>query len=362
MALPELAVVIPSFNEADNIEPMVERLERVLDGIAWEAVYVDDDSTDGTRDRLHAVARRDPRVRYIHRIGRRGLSSAVVEGILSTSAPYVAVIDADLQHDEGKLPAMLDALKQADTDIVVGSRYTAGGGVGEWDRKRVLISRVAGMLSRAVVKVDLSDPMSGFFMVRRASFERCVRRLSEQGYKILLDIFASAPEPLAFKEVAYEFRTRQHGESKLDAMVTLEYLLLIMDKLIGHVVPVRFLMFGLVGGSGVVVHFLVLWLAHRVAGLDFALSQTLATFVAMTSNFFLNNTLTYRDRRLKGWAQVRGLVTFYFVCGLGVVANVGVANFVFERDYLWWVAGGAGAIVGAVWNYAASSVFTWGKK
>jgi len=226
----------------------------------------------------------------------------------------------------------------------------------------VLISRIAGRLSRAVVRADLSDPMSGFFMVRRSSFERCVRRLSEQGYKILLDIFASAPEPLKFKEVAYEFRTRQHGESKLDALVTLEYLLLIMDKLIGHVVPVRFLMFGLVGGSGVGVHFLVLWLAHLVAGLDFATGQTMATFVAMTSNFFLNNALTYRDKRLKGWNQLRGLLTFYFVCGIGVIANVGIANFVFEQDYLWWVAGGAGAIVGAVWNYAASSVFTWGRK
>ena len=357
----ELSVILPCFNERDNILPMIEQLEQALEGIRWEAIYVDDDSTDGTLDALRQVAQQKPHVRYIQRIGRRGLSSAVVEGILSSPAPFVAVIDADMQHDERLLPAMLERLKNNDEDIVVGSRYVDGGSFGQWDKKRIFISQFATKLAKLITKTDLSDPMSGFFMLRRETFHNAVRNLSTQGYKILLDIFASSPEPLHHHELAYEFRTRQHGESKLDSMVIWEYLMLIIDKTIGHVVPSRFIMFAFVGGLGVFVHFLCLGVLHKGLAVQFVFAQAAATMIAMTFNFFVNNILTYRDKRLKGWSQLWGLLTFYAVCSLGVVANVGVANFIFERDYMWWLAGGAGAVIGAVWNYAASSIFTWKK-
>jgi len=358
----ELSVIIPTFNERDNIEPLVERLEQVLAGIAWEAIFVDDDSPDGTAEHLRAVARRKPYVRCLQRITRRGLSTACIEGILASSAPYVAVMDGDLQHDEGLLPAMLDALKRGGVDIVVGSRYAAGGGVGEWDKSRALISAVAGRLSHLVFKAELQDPMSGFFMLTRPAFAASMRQLSGQGFKILLDIFASSPKPLAFKELPYQFRQRLHGESKLDAMVAWEYVMLLLDKLVGHIVPVRFALFAMIGGLGLVVHLAVLGTSYKVLAVDFAVAQGIATVTAMTSNFFLNNWLTYRDRRLAGWRLLRGLVTFYVVCGVGAVGNVGVANYVFHADRSWWFAGVAGAVVGAVWNYATSAVFTWRSK
>jgi dolichol-phosphate mannosyltransferase len=355
----ELAVVIPTFNERENIRPLLDRLEVTLEGIRWEAVFVDDDSPDGTAELVRQLARGNPRIRVVHRIGRRGLSSACVEGVLSSSAPYFAVLDADMQHDETILPRMLERLKQDVLDIVVASRYAKGGGVGDWDNKRRLISRVASNAAQLVVKANLRDPMSGFFVMRREAFDEAVRDLSQHGFKILLDLFASAPKPLRFAEVPYQFRLRQHGKSKLDGMAAWEYGMLLADKLIGHIIPPRFLLFALVGGLGLVVHMLALYIALYGAGLAFGISQAIAVATAMTSNFSLNNLITYRDRRLTGWQFLRGLLSFYVICSLGAVANVGVATLVFANQPIWWFAGLAGALVGVVWNYAASALFTW---
>jgi dolichol-phosphate mannosyltransferase len=359
----ELAVIIPTLNEDENVAPLLGRLERVLAGVAWEAIFVDDDSTDRTRDAIQAIARRDPRVRSLHRIGRRGLASACIEGALATSAPYIAVIDADLQHDESLLPEMLRALKSEPLDIVVGSRYVSGGGLGQLSTSRVRISGIATRLSRRILKAEIADPMSGFFMIRRDAFARAVRNLSGIGFKILMDLFASSSEPLRFKELAYEFRRRAHGESKLDSLVVWEYVMLIGDKLVGHVIPVRFLSFALVGTLGVVVHLAVLRASLRLLGFPFDVSQAWATLIAMVFNFTLNNVLTYRDLRLRGWGFLRGLFSFFLVCAAGAIGNVGVGTVLYDKFALpWWVAGIGGAIVGAVWNYAVSGVFTWRKR
>lgn len=361
--VPELTIVVPTFNERDNIRPLLELIAKALDGESYEVVFVDDDSRDGTLQELQAVSRADPKVRYIHRIGRRGLSSAVVEGMLSSSASYLAVIDGDLQHDETLLPDMLAVLRGGEADVVVGSRYVEGGGMGEWDGTRQLISRTATRIARLIIRAELTDPMSGFFMLTRDAFAGSVRNLSGQGYKILLDVFASHPTTLRLRELPYQFRTRQHGESKLDALVTWEYLMLVADKLFGRFVPVRFLMFMIVGGLGLFVHFAVLTLLLKGVGSEFKAAQTGATVAAMTFNFFLNNLLTYRDRRLKGfWRVFGGLVSFYAVCSLGAIANVGVATVAFKEAFDWRLAALAGILVGVVWNYAATSLFTWKQK
>jgi len=356
----ELAVIIPTLNEYGNVVPMIERLERVLEGIAWEAIFVDDDSIDRTRDAIHAIARRDPRIRSLHRIGRRGLASACIEGALASSAPYIAVIDADMQHDESLLPEMLRILKSEPLDIVIGSRYAEGGGMGELSAGRVRISGLATRLGRRILRAEIADPMSGFFMVRRDAFDQAVRKLSGIGFKILMDLFASSPQPLRFKELAYEFRSRSYGSSKLDSLVVWEYVMLVGDKLVGHIIPVRFLSFALVGGIGLIVHLAILGGSLRLLGFSFEMSQAAATLIAMICNFSLNNVLTYRDLRLRGWDFLRGLISFFLVCAAGAVANVGVATVLFDQlAPPWWAAGAAGAVVGAVWNYAVSGVFTW---
>jgi dolichol-phosphate mannosyltransferase len=358
---PDLVVVIPTFNERANIAPLLEKLTPALDGIRWEVVFVDDDSTDGTVEALRLACGMDGRIRCVRRLARRGLASAVVEGIQSNFAPYIAVMDADLQHDERLLGPMLDILRNDEADVVVGSRYLAEGDLGDWSQRRRILSRVGTELSRLVLRGhDLTDPMSGFFMLKRDVFDAAVRRLSQEGYKILLDVLASSPASVRIKEVPYVFGLRQHGESKLDSLVVLDYLMLLLDKLVGRWVPVRFLMFAAVGSIGVLLHMAVLAAALE-SGAAFLPAQTVATAIAIAGNFFLNNALTYRDKRLKGLGRVLlGLVSFYAVCAIGAVANVGIANFLFaEQNYTWWVSGIAGILVGAVWNYATSALFTW---
>jgi dolichol-phosphate mannosyltransferase len=359
---PELTLVIPTLNERDNIGPLVDLLDAVLEAVSWEVIFVDDDSPDGTAERIREIGRRDRRVRCLQRLGRRGLTTACIEGALAASATYIAVMDADMQHDENLLPQMLAMLKSGSADLVVGSRYVAGGGIGGLDPARANMSAFATRLSRIICKAEIADPMSGFFMLRRDVLEGALRRLSGQGFKILLDILASSPRPLRIREVPYNFRERQHGESKLDTLVAWEYMMLIADKLIGHIVPVRFALFAFVGGIGLFIHMSILWLGLTVAGAAFNLAQTSATILAMTANFFINNLFTYRDRRLRGLAVLRGLFTFYTICSLGAVANVGIAGYVFSRNEVWWLAGLAGIVVGSVWNYAISSVFTWKQK
>ena len=356
---PELTVVVPTLNERDNIVPLVELLDTALAGIAWEVIFVDDDSRDDTAAAVRAMARRDGRVRCLQRIGRRGLSTACIEGVLASAAPYCAVIDADLQHDETVLPRMLEALRTGSYDLAIGSRYSAGGDLGELSGRRVGISKLATRVSRVICKADIADPMSGFFMVRREAFEAAMRRLSGQGFKILLDLLASSPRPLRVVELGYRFRQRRHGESKLDTLVAWEFGMLLADKLVGHAIPVRFVLFATIGAIGLVVHLVVLRLALTLLALDFTPAQTSAALVAMTSNFFLNNLFTYRDQRLMGWRLLRGLASFYLICGLGLIANVGVAAYTFAQHERWWIAGVAGVVVGSVWNYAISSVFTW---
>jgi dolichol-phosphate mannosyltransferase len=327
--------------------------------VSWEVIVVDDDSPDGTAEAVRAIARADRRVRCLQRIDRRGLASACIEGMLASSASYLAVMDADMQHDETLLPHMLYLLQQGDLDLVVGSRYVATGSLGQWTGSRVWISRIATKLSHRCLRVDLTDPMSGFFMIRRETLHGVVRRLSAIGFKLLLDLLASSERPLRYKELPYVFRLRHAGESKLDSQVAWEYLLLLLDKMIGRLVPVRFIAFVVVGGLGVLVHVAVLALLFRWLRVSFLVGQTIATGIAMTSNFILNNVLTYRDRRLQGWHLVRGWLSFMLICSVGAAANVGIAAALFQRQTGWLLSALTGVLVGAVWNYALTSVYTW---
>jgi dolichol-phosphate mannosyltransferase len=357
-----LSVVVPTFNERGNVAELVRRLDAALAGRSWEVIFVDDGSPDGTADLVREIGRTDNRVRCIERIGRRGLSSACIEGMLSSGAPYYAVIDADLQHDETLLPRMLDALMAGNTDIVVASRYLAAGGIGDWQASRARTSRLATRLSRLVLHSDLTDPMSGFFMIRREAFAARVRALSGIGFKILLDLFASSPQPLRYVELPYQFRSRVAGESKLDSQAVWDYFMLLLDKLIGRFFPVRFVAFGLVGTLGIGVHLATVWMLFRGLLVGFPAAQVAATLVAITSNFALNNVLTYRDMRLRSWKWLSGWLSFLLACSVGALANVGVASYLFESSQVTWVpAALAGILVGAVWNYAVTAVYTWNK-
>jgi dolichol-phosphate mannosyltransferase len=357
--VPELSVVVPAFRERENIPALLEALNQALRGVDWETIIVVDDGLDGTEDLVRERAQKDRRVRCIQRIGRRGLASACIEGMLASSAPYVAVIDADLQHDETLLPKLLERAKHDSVDVVVASRYMEGGSTGELARARVRISRLASALSTILCK-GLTDPMSGFFVLRRTFLDRVVRKLYGRGFKILLDLIAAGRGDVRIAELPYRMRTRARGESKLGARVIAEFFMLLLYHVTGRLLPARFFLFAAVGATGVAVQVMVLWLLFGLSA-DFLLSQSLATLTAMTSNFFLNNAFTYADQRLRGNAIWRGLISFYAACGIGALINIAVAEWLFLKALPYWAAGLTGAIVAALWNFFTTASFTWGR-
>jgi dolichol-phosphate mannosyltransferase len=360
MSAPELTIVVPTFKERDNVEELIRRVDGVLNGVAWEMVFVDDDSPDGTADLVFGTSRRDPRVRGIRRIGRRGLSSACIEGICSSNAPFVAVMDADLQHDEAILPRMLDELRRDGTDLVIGSRYAEGGSTGTMPGLRAKMSRFATWIGSRWLGVDTTDPMSGFFMLRREFFYEVVRDLSGKGFKILLDLIASANREVKFVDVPYDMRARVRGDSKLSAMVLWEYLLLLCEKSFGKIVPVRFIFFVMMGLLGALLHVVVLTSLFYKFGVPFISAQSTAVIVAMTANFFFNNYFTYADRRLKGAKTIlRGMLIFYLTCAAGAAINLMVATYLYYRGIPVPLAGLLGAAVGAIWNYTLSTQYAW---
>ena len=358
----ELVVVIPTYCERDNLPELVRRLRQTLVGIEWEAIVVDDDSPDQTAQLARSLSLADRRVRCLHRIGRRGLASACIEGMLASAAPIIAVMDADLQHDETRLPFMLRRIREEGADLVVATRYAGSGSVGEWDSTRAEMSRTATRLSRMVHAQNVSDPMSGFFMMRREVLDSALRDLSAVGFKLLLDILATVKRPIVVVEEPYTFRGRTRGESKLDSLVIWDFGMLLLDKLIGRYVPVRFIAFAIVGGSGVIVHLAIVTLLLSIGALTFPAAQLTASTLTMVFNYSVNNVLTYRDRRRRKLAWLTGLFPFMAACSLGAFINLVIANHLFAGGTPWALASLAGILVGAVWNYMVTSRFAWGQR
>jgi dolichol-phosphate mannosyltransferase len=362
-AAPILSVIVPTYREAANVPVLFERLKKALTGLAWEMIVVDDDSPDGTADIAFALAAHDPQMRCLRRVNRLGLAGAVIEGVLSSSAEFVAVIDGDLQHDETILPQMFAALNGGGADLALGVRVdkeTAERGLSPARQK---LSDAGKWFFKRVSGLGVSDPMSGFFMIRRGIFGRIAPKLSSDGFKILADILLCAPADLRIVETPYVFRKRQAGESKLSPLVGMDFLGLIVHHASAGILPIRFVLFAVIGAFGLVVHLSVLKALIVATELpDFRADQLVATLTAMTSNFLLNNQVTYREYRYRGWGILRGLLLFALVCSVGVVVNVNIASWLFDFDNIWWVAGFAGALVGVVWNYAVSASFVWRRR
>ena len=357
--MPELTIVVPTLEERDNLAPFLAALESVLTGIEYEVIFVDDDSPDGTADLARRIAQGDHRVRILERLGRRGLSSAVLEGMMASSAPYLAVMDSDLQHDETILPSMLRKLREERLDLVVATRLSGGGSMGEMSAWRRRLSEWGRSLSAAVCRTRLSDPMSGYFVVTREYAQEAARRTSGTGFKVLLDLVVSARHPPRFAEIPYRFRPRRHGQSKLDVVVAVEYLELLADKLVGDFVPASYVVFGCAGAVGVVVHLAIVRLLRRAPGFTLDQAQFTSSAIVIGVNFLLNNRWTFRSARLRGHRLVAGLALFYAACSVGLFLNLRVLNHLAGLSVPWYAAAVAGLAVGSVWNYWMSAMFVW---
>jgi len=353
----DLSIIIPTRNERENLPVIIGKLQEVMEGRHYEIVIVDDDSEDGTWQVAEEFSKRCQNIRVIRRINRKGLSSAITEGFLLGKGKYVAVLDADLQHDHRLITAMLDEI--GDCDVVIGSRYMDQKSVPGWDSWRSRLSRAGTTVAQKLLKQEISDPMSGFFMIRRKIILEIAPQLFEQGYKILFDILIRRPD-LKVKELPYDFKARLYGTSKLTAAVIFDF----ADLLISRAIPSRFnfqfIRYGVVGASGVVIHLFTLYLLHVAMGLLYPVALVFAIETAMVSNYILNNLWTFKEHRFLGLLWWKGLVKFNLACMLGSAINLAIGWYLVENTVPWFYASVLGIWVGMSWNYLTNRFFTWG--
>ena len=355
-----LTIVVPTFNERGNIRPLLEALDRNLSAGDWKVIFVDDDSPDKTAGEVQICQSTYSNVELISRVGRRGLSSACIEGFIAATTPFIAVIDADLQHDESVLMEMLRLLREGKAEMVVGTRFKGVGSTGAGlPPLRKFISQSAALLTRLFFRVAMSDPMSGFFMMKREVFDQVSNKLSAVGFKIMMDLVINHRGKLSVMEVPYTMRARHEGESKLDWAVAFEYVAMLVSLRLNKLVSPAFVTFSAVGSAGLLVHAAVLYFIAQDQRDTFLVSQSVATLVAMTTNFFLNNEVTFRRKRLRGRAILPGLLSFYVACSLGAVINLAISQLLYSAGAFYMVAGISAALIAAVWNYLTTSKSVW---
>lgn len=353
-----VSVILPTYNERENLPTAVARLHQALAACGpYEIVVVDDDSPDRTWELAQALGETDPRIRCYRRTDRRGLSSAIVDGLNLATGRLLVVMDADLQHDTAVVPQLLQALD--DAPVAVATRYAPGGGTGRWSKRRRLASTLATAACNLVLGVRTTDPMSGFFALRRPDFLAIVPRLNPRGYKILMELL-HVLRPARIGEVPYHFAPRSAGESKLSGQVVWDFALSLAELATRRLVSARFLKYGLVGGSGVVVQFgsfFLLW--GRLASEHAATACAIAT--AAVSNYVINNLWTFRDRAHSGVGNVmRGLGMFLLVSGTGAMINHALTFYYHEQFAApLWLAMAGGIAISTAWNYFLNRDLSW---
>ncbi len=319
---PTLSLVIPTYNEAENLPILIDRLCSVLSLIDYELIVVDDDSPDGTWRLAETMAADNSRIRSLRRIGERGLSSAVMLGMSTAEGSVIAVIDADLQHDPRVLPEMIKPILADRADIVVASREVEGGSYGDFTTSRRTLSVAGAALARTLTGTPVSDPMSGYFAVSRAHMERVAPKVNPRGFKILLEFLARGDRPRV-AEIGYEFGLRQHGETKLTTSVAFSYLLSLIGLFTGRLLSATMTAYLLVGLFGVLVQFGALGIA-TTAGITFA--AALAMEISVLSNYWMNNRFTFAPERRRGARFISGLVPFHLVAAHGLLIQIGLVT------------------------------------
>jgi dolichol-phosphate mannosyltransferase len=377
---PVVSVITPTFNEAENLPILVGRLHDALADIPHEIIVADDDSPDRTWEVAEGLAADDPRITVMRRFHDPGLSASVLDGMSVARGEVLAVIDADLQHDESILADMVEQVLDDRADVVVGSRSTAGGGYGEWSSSRRFVSWVATLIARLLLRVPVSDPMSGYFAVSRRAYEATAPQLNPRGFKILLE-FIGRNRDLRVSEVGYEFSNRVHGETKLNRSVIRSYLLGVAELRLGRQVNPTFLLYVLVGIVGLIVNSTAFWLAEWIGfpvvttGLNDEIDPIATSFLfslqlSILVLFVLNNEFTFWEQRFQGLRLLPAFVVYEAMSLLGAGVHVAVFTFLQESGFLLSFFGGAtrvvhnllGAVVALIINWYLNTTYLWRRR
>ncbi|MBD2256158.1 glycosyltransferase [Pseudanabaena sp. FACHB-2040] len=370
-----LSLIVPTYNESGNIHQIVARLVELLDQALpqnYELIVVDDNSPDGTWEKALLLTQSLPQLRVMRRQQEKGLSSAVIRGWQVAEGEILGVIDADLQHPPEVLLQLAEAM-QTGVDLAVASRHVEGGGVSEWSLTRRFLSRGAQMLGLVLlpqVVGRVSDPMSGYFLVRRSAIAGPI--LNPKGYKILLEVIGRG-QVKTIAEVGYVFQERTTGESKVSWRQYVDYIHhLVRLRLAGRLSRLqeqfplqRFIRFGIVGLSGVFVDMAILYLLHTTLGLPLTRSKIFAGEAAIFNNFIWNDSWTFADvsQQQQGWGpRLKRFLKFNLVCLAGLVLNVLILNFVYN-----WIFGQRWAYLGnliaiavvTIWNFWLNLKLSW---
>jgi len=353
-----VSVIVPTYNEKENIKPLIERVHQALAGYEHEILIVDDNSKDGTAEAAEELTRTYP-VKVLVRKDERGLGTAVVHGVKNSSGNLIVVMDADLQHPPEVVPVLVKAL-QCGADFVVASRYIPGGGVPNWGLFRRIVSKTAIAIAHVLLPITrkIKDATSGFFAFQREGIAGA--ELRPIGYKIMLEILVEGKFNSTL-EVPYIFKERSTGISKFNTRQQVEYLrhLFSMMKRTGELT--RFVKFLAVGLSGVVVNMGALWLLTRFGGLPYYVSSLFAIELSIISNFALNDYFTFADRRNgNGNSFLSRLLRFNVTCAVGAAIQYGLLllfTSVFGVHYL--ISNIIGIAAGTLWNYLVNVSWTW---
>lgn len=378
--VPAVSVITPTFNEADNVPILVDRIHRALGELPHEIVIADDDSPDRTWEVAERLAADDPSIVVMRRFHDPGLSASVLDGMSVARGETLAVIDADLQHDPSILPQMVDVVRRGDADVVVGSRSTSGGGYGDWSAGRRVVSWIATLIARVLLRVPVSDPMSGYFVVARGTYERTAPHINPRGFKILLE-FIGRDRSLRVQEIGYEFSNRVHGETKLNRSVIRSYLLGVAELRVGRQINPTFVLYALVGMVGLAVNSLAFWAAERVGfpmvdtGLNDEIDPIATSFLfsvqlSILVLFVLNNQFTFWEHRYRGWAAVPAFAVYEVMSLVGTGVHVAVFTFLQESGFLLSFLGGStrvvhnliGAVTALIMNWYLNTTYLWRRR
>ena len=358
-----ISIIIPTFNEAKNIRSLINNLANLLNNLDYEIIVVDDDSPDGTANEVNKLMEQNKNIYLISRVGRYGLSSAIKEGLIFGKGEYLIVLDGDGQHDANCILDLIKKIKETNSDMVIASRFLDSSEIKGLSEKRSFGSKLANIAARISLSSNysnLTDYLSGCFCLKRKNTELFIRKIEINGFKFLYEILALSKGRLSIVEVPLLFKERNHGKSKLDLAIVWDFFISILHNISYRILPRRAISFGLVGISGVFVQLLITLLLINIFLIEFKSALPFSVVCAATSNFLINNQLTFRNNRLRNLALLKGLLKFLLVASLPVIANVGIATAFYQyisSDTL--IAQIAGIAIVYAWNYLASSLFVW---